>query len=233
MRFTLTCICLLTLFLCNISGSWVEASYNCCWFRMRSCFISWTLSCERESSYWVPPGIETFWSGLVGRFLLKPFWPLSDLTCDEVLFLCILGKAFCSAGLSQIAIDTIPLTWFSMYWLLQPLTEEVQKKEPTDRDVQEGFDITLTKHKGQVCIFLSPVLAIMFQIFWYITFYSSTVLAFNVLFVINSEFLISFTSCFNSMLFGNYTMKAPGLYVYYTHHQRVAHVGLWSQFSAR
>ncbi|GMY18801.1 thioredoxin reductase NTRC-like, partial [Fagus crenata] len=31
----------------------------------------------------------------------------------------------------------------------QPQTEEV-KKEPTDRDVQAGFDITLTKHKGQV-----------------------------------------------------------------------------------
>ncbi|TYK11085.1 thioredoxin reductase NTRC [Cucumis melo var. makuwa] len=34
----------------------------------------------------------------------------------------------------------------------QPLTEEVQKKEPTDRDVQEGFDITLTKHKGQYAL---------------------------------------------------------------------------------
>jgi len=32
---------------------------------------------------------------------------------------------------------------------LQPPTEEV-KKEFTDRDVREGFDITLTKHKGQV-----------------------------------------------------------------------------------
>ncbi|GFY93675.1 NADPH-dependent thioredoxin reductase C [Actinidia rufa] len=31
----------------------------------------------------------------------------------------------------------------------QPKTEEV-KKDLTDRDVQEGFDITLTKHKGQV-----------------------------------------------------------------------------------
>ncbi|XP_060669888.1 uncharacterized protein LOC132800374 [Ziziphus jujuba] len=30
-----------------------------------------------------------------------------------------------------------------------PKTQEV-KKELTDRDVQEGFDITLTKHKGQV-----------------------------------------------------------------------------------
>ncbi|KAI9120777.1 hypothetical protein K1719_007810 [Acacia pycnantha] len=30
----------------------------------------------------------------------------------------------------------------------QPATEEV-KKELTDRDVQEGFDITVTKHKGQ------------------------------------------------------------------------------------
>ncbi|PIA48342.1 hypothetical protein AQUCO_01400742v1, partial [Aquilegia coerulea] len=33
----------------------------------------------------------------------------------------------------------------------QPKTEEV-KKEPTDRDVHQGFDITLTKHKGQVCL---------------------------------------------------------------------------------
>jgi len=31
----------------------------------------------------------------------------------------------------------------------QPQKEEA-KKELTDRDVQEGFDITLTKHKGQV-----------------------------------------------------------------------------------
>lgn len=31
----------------------------------------------------------------------------------------------------------------------QPHTEEV-KKELTPRDVQEGFDITLTKHRGQV-----------------------------------------------------------------------------------
>lgn len=31
----------------------------------------------------------------------------------------------------------------------QKPTEEA-KKELTDRDVQEGFDITLTKHKGQV-----------------------------------------------------------------------------------
>ncbi|KAJ7972206.1 Thioredoxin reductase [Quillaja saponaria] len=33
----------------------------------------------------------------------------------------------------------------------QPKTEEV-KKEITDRDVQEGFDITLTKHKGQYAL---------------------------------------------------------------------------------
>ncbi|KAF7804069.1 NADPH-dependent thioredoxin reductase 3 [Senna tora] len=33
----------------------------------------------------------------------------------------------------------------------QPTTEEV-KKELTDRDVQEGFDITLTKHKGQYAL---------------------------------------------------------------------------------
>ncbi|KAI9080770.1 hypothetical protein K1719_037283 [Acacia pycnantha] len=33
----------------------------------------------------------------------------------------------------------------------QPKTEEV-KKELTDRDVQEGFDITLTKHKGQYAL---------------------------------------------------------------------------------
>ncbi|EOY09171.1 Thioredoxin reductase isoform 2, partial [Theobroma cacao] len=33
----------------------------------------------------------------------------------------------------------------------QPQTEEV-KKELTDRDVQEGFDITLTKHKGQYAL---------------------------------------------------------------------------------
>ncbi|GMY18797.1 NADPH-dependent thioredoxin reductase 3 [Fagus crenata] len=33
----------------------------------------------------------------------------------------------------------------------QPQTEEV-KKEPTDRDVQAGFDITLTKHKGQYAL---------------------------------------------------------------------------------
>ncbi|KAI5682852.1 hypothetical protein M9H77_04080 [Catharanthus roseus] len=33
----------------------------------------------------------------------------------------------------------------------QPKTEEV-KKEPTDRDVEEGFDITLTKHKGQYAL---------------------------------------------------------------------------------
>lgn len=34
---------------------------------------------------------------------------------------------------------------------LQPVTEEV-KKEFTDRDVHEGFDITQTKHRGQVGI---------------------------------------------------------------------------------
>ncbi|OAY40411.1 hypothetical protein MANES_09G020100v8 [Manihot esculenta] len=33
----------------------------------------------------------------------------------------------------------------------QPPTEEV-KKEPTDRDVKEGFDITQTKHKGQYAL---------------------------------------------------------------------------------
>ncbi|KAL5719891.1 thioredoxin-disulfide reductase [Ranunculus cassubicifolius] len=33
----------------------------------------------------------------------------------------------------------------------QPQTEEV-KKEPTDRDVQQGFDITLTKHRGQYAL---------------------------------------------------------------------------------
>ncbi|MBA0678288.1 hypothetical protein Goari_019642, partial [Gossypium aridum] len=33
----------------------------------------------------------------------------------------------------------------------QPQTEEV-KKELTDRDIQEGFDITLTKHKGQYAL---------------------------------------------------------------------------------
>ncbi|XP_057501336.1 thioredoxin reductase NTRC-like [Actinidia eriantha] len=33
----------------------------------------------------------------------------------------------------------------------QPKTEEV-KKDLTDRDVQEGFDITLTKHKGQYAL---------------------------------------------------------------------------------
>lgn len=33
----------------------------------------------------------------------------------------------------------------------QPKTEEV-KKEPTDRDVHEGFDITLTKHRGQYAL---------------------------------------------------------------------------------
>ncbi|GER39897.1 thioredoxin reductase [Striga asiatica] len=34
---------------------------------------------------------------------------------------------------------------------LSPATEEV-KKELTDRDVQEGFDITLTKHRGQYAL---------------------------------------------------------------------------------
>ncbi|KAK7392926.1 hypothetical protein VNO78_21376 [Psophocarpus tetragonolobus] len=33
----------------------------------------------------------------------------------------------------------------------QPKTDEV-KKELTDRDVQEGFDISLTKHKGQCAL---------------------------------------------------------------------------------
>ncbi|KAF1866965.1 hypothetical protein Lal_00018351 [Lupinus albus] len=33
----------------------------------------------------------------------------------------------------------------------QPKTEEV-KKEPTDRDVHEGFDLSLTKHKGQYAL---------------------------------------------------------------------------------
>lgn len=33
----------------------------------------------------------------------------------------------------------------------QPKTEE-PKKDISDRDVQMGFDITLTKHKGQVII---------------------------------------------------------------------------------
>ncbi|XP_058205253.1 thioredoxin reductase NTRC isoform X1 [Rhododendron vialii] len=33
----------------------------------------------------------------------------------------------------------------------QPTTEEV-KKEPSTRDVQEGFDITLTKHRGQYAL---------------------------------------------------------------------------------
>ncbi|OAY64344.1 Thioredoxin reductase NTRC [Ananas comosus] len=32
----------------------------------------------------------------------------------------------------------------------QPVTEEVKKKELSDRDVDMGFDITMTKHKGQV-----------------------------------------------------------------------------------
>lgn len=33
----------------------------------------------------------------------------------------------------------------------QPVTEEA-KKEPSSRDVQEGFDITLTKHRGQYAL---------------------------------------------------------------------------------
>lgn len=36
--------------------------------------------------------------------------------------------------------------------LMQPKTEEV-KKEPSTRDVHEGFDITLTTHRGQVGFF--------------------------------------------------------------------------------
>lgn len=81
-----------------------------------------------------------------------------------------------------------------MYFLLQPQTEEV-KKEPTDRDVQEGFDITLTKHKGQVCTSHLLFRQLCFK-FCDITFYSSTVEAFKMLFVINSKILISFTSLF-------------------------------------
>ena len=42
----------------------------------------------------------------------------------------------------------------SLIYLWQPPVEEV-KKEITDRDVREGFDITLTKHKGQVQV-ISP-----------------------------------------------------------------------------
>ncbi|XP_020108409.1 thioredoxin reductase NTRC [Ananas comosus] len=34
----------------------------------------------------------------------------------------------------------------------QPVTEEVKKKELSDRDVDMGFDITMTKHKGQYAL---------------------------------------------------------------------------------
>lgn len=37
-------------------------------------------------------------------------------------------------------------------FFVQPKTEEV-KKEPSTRDVHEGFDITLTTHRGQVDFF--------------------------------------------------------------------------------
>jgi len=48
-------------------GPWMEASCNRCWIWMRCCFISWEISCEQRSPYWVSPGI---WWGSNSSVLL-------------------------------------------------------------------------------------------------------------------------------------------------------------------
>lgn len=50
--------------------------------------------------------------------------------------------------MSSMAIH--PLFCVIYFQNIQPVTEEVKKKELSDRDVDMGFDITMTKHKGQV-----------------------------------------------------------------------------------
>lgn len=86
----------------------------------------------------------------------------------------------------------------------QPKTEEV-KKEPSTRDLHEGFDITLTKHRGQVDFFPRNLIH-----------------ATNFLCGDLSK-LDLFVPC--SMLYENCTMKVQGLYAYSIQHPHVVHVG--------
>ncbi|KAL4566716.1 hypothetical protein LXL04_030839 [Taraxacum kok-saghyz] len=76
------------------------------------------------------------------------------LLWKESLLLEMFRQAITAAGSGCIALAALSVERYLVSNNLliefhQPHTEEVQK-ELTPRDVQEGFDITLTKHKGQV-----------------------------------------------------------------------------------
>lgn len=118
-----------------------------------------------------------------------------------------------------LGTDSSLSDWYSWTLYHQPQAED-DKKELMEKDVQESFDITYVKHKGQVWDLGS------LDLFWIapcnqLSFDNHFIFAWILLFF------------FLSMLCGNCTMRAQGFCVYYIHRHHVVHAGLWNQFLAR